>query len=172
MLFRSNDTATTEIYTLSLHDALPILGVLVVEAHEKSGSLITASQALEQGKEVFAVPGRIDSIRSRGTNRLIKQGACLVQSPEDILTELQPLLEGYLKLLRKPDAQEGTVLEDPILGALGISPLSVEELTEKMGLEAEKVTAELTLLEVKRQVVRLPDGKYMMRAQRVGEIKI
>ncbi len=135
------------------------LGVLVVEAHEKSGSLITASQALEQGKEVFAVPGRIDSIRSRGTNRLIQQGACLVESPENILTELHLLLEGYLRAIPRPEPEEELFPQDSILAALSVSPLSVEELTEKMGLEAEKVTAELTLLEVKRRVVRLPDGK-------------
>ena len=68
------------------------LGVVVVEANLKSGALITAAQAAEQGRQVFAVPGRADSILSRGTNKLIKDGAKLTEDVEDVLTEFEYLL--------------------------------------------------------------------------------
>lgn len=142
------------------------LGVLVVEAHERSGSLITASLALEQGKEVFAIPGRVDSLRSKGTNRLIKQGACLVETPEDILAELHSVITGYLQPERRPFAamtEQPHTSAGPILDALRQTPLSLEELTEKTGFKAEKVAAELTLLEIKRKVVRLQNARYEVK---------
>lgn len=78
------------------------LGVVVVEAAQRSGSLITANVALEQGRDVFSVPGKIDSFNSNGTNNLIKQGAKLVQTADDIIEELEPVLGQYLQDLEKP----------------------------------------------------------------------
>jgi len=138
------------------------LGVLVVEAHEKSGSLITASLALEQGKEVFAIPGRIDSLRSRGTNRLIKQGACLVEFPEEILVELEPLLKSYLKHSLQEETAQHDSEKDPILCALHTQALSLEELTSKTEMKPEKLSSRLTFLEIKRKVKKLPGGKFSL----------
>lgn len=70
------------------------IGTLVIEAKEKSGSLITANMALQEGREVFAIPGPITKVESAGTNRLIQDGAKLVQSPDDIITEFAPILNG------------------------------------------------------------------------------
>ncbi len=84
------------------------MGVVVMEAADDSGSLITASCSLDQGREVYAVPGSVDSPTSRGTNSLIKKGAKLVEGPEDILVDLFPYMKGYLReldLYRKPERE-------------------------------------------------------------------
>src|SRR5580700_3679876 len=126
--FFFNDTATTEIYTLSLHDALPIsemplghvprardfprrnrlisgaaLGVVVVEAALRSGSLITARIAAEQGREVFAVPGSPLDPRAAGTNDLIKQGATLTTEASDVINAVEPIMERPIELSEPDD---------------------------------------------------------------------
>jgi len=140
------------------------LGVVVVEASLKSGSLITAGMALEQGREVFAVPGRIDSAKSRGPHRLLQQGAKLVQSVDDILEELnltglaaagQPAVEG--------SAMTSARLTEPeqlLWHCLEVYPLSVDQLVRRSGCEPARVLSLLLDLELKGLVRQLPGQEY------------
>jgi DNA processing protein len=128
-------------------------GVLVVEAAIASGSLITARQAGEQGREVFAIPGSIHSPFSKGCHQLIKQGAKLVEDAADILQELQ--IETPFR-----DALVDIDASDPILSALGFDPASIDTLSERTGLAADKVMARLTELELNGEIASLPGGKY------------
>lgn len=133
-------------------------GVLVVEAAENSGSLITAQMALEQGRDVYAVPGNISSAVSRGTNRLIKEGAKLVEGVEDILEELsmQPRRENAAPPAPGFDlsGEEGAVY-----ALLAQSPLHIDEIIVKSALTVGEVSAILLRLELKGAVAQLP-GKY------------
>jgi DNA processing protein len=134
------------------------LGVVVVEANLKSGALITAKQAYEQGREVFAVPGRADSILSRGTNQLIKDGAKLTEDVEDILGEF-----GYLFPREKaePDTViELTDLERQVIKAIGDEEVLVDEIIRATGLTSASVSATLLGLEMKRVVKQLPGRQY------------
>ena len=136
-------------------------GVLVVEAAPQSGSLITARLASEQGKEVFAIPGSIHSPQSRGCHALIRQGAKLVESAEDVLEELRP------GLVRR-EATEATAprsSDDPLLDALGYDPVSLDALLARTGMETAALQARLLELELDGQVARLPGGLF----QRVGQ---
>ena len=147
-------------------------GTLVIEAAPQSGSLITARLAAEQGKEVFAIPGSIHSPLSRGCHLLIKQGAKLVESAQDVLEEL-PALPG--KLLRPEtdgDARppDGTpALEaqpDPaLLRALGFDPASLDELQARTGLATAALQAQLLGLEMDGDLARLPGGKFVRIAK-------
>ena len=130
-------------------------GVLVVEATEKSGSLITAQFALEQGREVFAIPGNINSISSRGANRLIKQGAKLVECVEDILDELPDRTgrTGYAEA--GPDFAL-TPQEAALYTLLADSPLHIDEIIVKSGLTVGEVSATLLRLELKGALMQLP----------------
>lgn len=130
-------------------------GVLVVEAAERSGSLITARFALEQGREVFAVPGNINFRASRGTNSLIKEGAKLVETVADIMGELPPDRTNLSQWARKqsfnlsPDEEKLTVL-------LAEKPLQIDELTVRSGLTVPAVSAMLLRLELQGAVMQIP----------------
>jgi DNA processing protein len=131
-------------------------GCLVVEAALRSGSLITARQALEQGREVFAVPGSIHSPLSKGCHALIKDGAKLVESADDILCEL-----GY----RSPqsatldaDGPEGE--EAVLLKHLGHDITNIDTLCVRSGLTVEMVSAMLLAFELDGVVASLPGGRY------------
>jgi DNA processing protein len=131
-------------------------GVLVVEAAEKSGSLITADYALEQGREVFAVPGNINFSSSRGSNRLIKQGAKLVETVEDILEELpRGRMEVAARTAPTPcfslSPQEATLYT-----LLAGSPLHIDDIITKSGLTVSDVSAILLRLELKGAIMQLP----------------
>lgn len=128
------------------------LGCLVVEAGIRSGSLITARYAMEQGREVFAVPGSIHSPLSKGPHRLIKQGAKLVESANDILEELN--LPAYA-------SQEGKhFVSDSFLEAMGFDPVDQDVLCERTGLAAQQVSARLLELEISGIVKRMAGGMY------------
>ncbi len=145
------------------------LGVVVVEAGRRSGALITANWALEQGKEVFAVPGEAGSYLSRGTNRLIKMGAKLVEEVEDILDEFPDIQES---LGVTEEAGEGGSQSPPglsgderkVLGALGRKPVNIENVIVSAEMPAQKVSSALMMLELKGLVNQLA-GKMFVRRQ-------
>jgi DNA processing protein len=132
-------------------------GCLVVEAALASGSLITARAAAEQGREVFAVPGSIHSALSKGCHALIKSGAKLVESAEDVLTELT----GF-----RPNASACTAASTPpappsgLLEHMGHDPVDVDSLCSRAGLSAEQVASELLRLELDGRITSLPGGLY------------
>ena len=137
-------------------------GLLVVEAARASGAMITAKQALEQGRQVFAVPGRIDHPQSGGCHQLLKDGARLVESVEDVLAEFEFLLPpGEMPAPKPPPANLGEQ-ETKVLEALGREEMQVDELTRKCGLPSPVVSATLLKLEIKRRVRQMP-GKYFTR---------
>ena len=139
------------------------LGVVVVEAGVESGALITANHALEQGREVFAVPGRVHARYSEGCNRLIKAGAKLVESWEDVLTELLPHLRPPR---RAPQAERPTIEltaeEQRVFDFLAEGPLHIDALIVKAGLPGGRVASALLGLEMKGTVRQLT-GKVFER---------
>jgi DNA processing protein len=142
------------------------LGTLVVEAADRSGSLITARFALEQGREVFAVPGSPLDARCRGTNRLIRQGATLVESADDILAELEAQLGGNLSERRKPpfsaaqpapdNESELSAARKKLLELLSPSPVAVDELVRQCQLSPAIVLTILLELELAGRIERQP----------------
>jgi DNA processing protein len=145
------------------------LGVVVVEAAQRSGSLITARFALEQGREVFAVPGMARHFRSVGPHGLLKQGAKLVEGAEDILEEIRPLLrtapEQRPKESKAPAvesiARELSPEETSIIGILGSNPVHIDEIARSTAMAASQLSALLLGLELKG-VVRQSAGKYFV----------
>jgi DNA processing protein len=130
-------------------------GTLVVEAALASGSLITARQASEAGREVFAIPGSIHSPQARGCHALIRQGAKLVETAEDIVEELRG--QRPLPLAAGPVDDPP---EDPLLAALGHDPVTLDALLARTGESAARLSARLMELELDGQVARLPGGLF------------
>ncbi len=146
-------------------------GTLVVEAALQSGSLITARLAAEQGKEVFAIPGSIHSTQSRGCHALIRQGAKLVESANDVLEELPGYTPAQGNATQQPLAQAGAQppssigLTDPaLLPALGYDPVSLDTLQARTGLDTARLQAQLMELELAGVVARLPGGLFQRMA--------
>lgn len=145
------------------------LGTVVVEANLTSGALITSNFAVEYGRQVFAVPGRIDSPRSKGCHDLIKKGAKLCESAEDILSEFEYLFPTSNK---PPSPGETGVLpalelsanEQAVFGALDHEEISIDDIIRKSGLPSSAVSVALLSLEMKRLVKQLP-GKMFVRNQ-------
>jgi len=138
-------------------------GTLVVEAALKSGSLITAEQALEQGRDVFAIPGSIHSTQSRGCHALIKQGAHLVESVQDILGVMDIATAAQQGPLSPAGASAAQALwdGDPALrDALGYEPCSLEALQARTGRSTAQLQAELMTLELQGALARLPGGLF------------
>ena len=140
------------------------LGVVVVQASEKSGSLITAGYALEQGREVFAVPGNVGTESSRGTHRLIKEGAKLVESSEDILEEILPQWTGEREATPKVETQKTDLTEEEkvLYELLGETPLHIDTMIRESRLDPGKVSSLLLNLELKGLVSQWP-GKCFSR---------
>src|SRR5262245_51400817 len=133
-------------------------GCLVVEAALASGSLITARAAADQGREVFAIPGSIHSPLSKGCHALIKSGAKLVESADDVLAELGGWRRsGYASTT---DAEAGTHSDTALLAHMGHDPVDVDSLCQRAGLSAEQVSSELLRLELDGRVAALPGGLY------------
>ncbi len=151
-------------------------GLLVVEAPVRSGSLITANQALEQGRSVFAVPGPVDRPNSEGCHRLIQQGASLVCSAQDVITELDSGMSSLNLTFDEPPegkkaestpksnvpAPEVSELEEKILEELALGESTIDHLSETTGLPVGAVSAALLQLEMKCLIKQLP-GKYFTK---------
>jgi DNA processing protein len=140
-------------------------GTVVVEAAERSGSLITARIALDQGREIFAVPGRIDSPLSAGTQRLIQQGAKLTVTVDDILKEIAPALRARAGWPGQPPTRaltSGDTSGEPIIDLLAGGPLPLDELIRSTGLTASHVLARVLDLELRGLVVQLPGQQVQL----------
>jgi DNA processing protein len=142
------------------------LGVVVVEAAARSGSLITARLAMEEGREVFAIPGRVDSSKSAGAHKLLQDGAKLVYRVEDIFEELSvPLASFATAATSSPPkvakaAIELNAAETKIMAVLDEYPQHFEIIVNKTGLSAQNVTESLLLLELQGQLESLPGQQY------------
>ena len=141
-------------------------GVVVVQAPERSGSLITARLALEQGREVFAVPGNISTMTSAGTNRLIKQGAKLVESAEDILEEF-PDLRRIARSAPLTDETEDDVTlterERRVYELISLEPVHVDDIIARADLSPTEASHVLLLLQLEDLVVEVEGGCYVRR---------
>lgn len=136
------------------------LGVIVVEAAKRSGSLITARLALEQGREVFAVPGQIDSFRSEGTHKLIKQGAKLVEKVEDVLEEIGQFYDSS-----KIKTEEAIPLNsgEKEIWTLLDTPKYLDELAQTLGRPVGEISSKLMTMEVRGLVKELPGKQYVRK---------
>lgn len=138
------------------------VGTLVVEAAIKSGSLITARLAGEQGREVFAIPGSIHSPLSRGCHALLRQGAKLVETAQDILEELGAILPLTQKRITA-QADEAVMVEADVhdlLVHLGFDPVDVDTLVERSGLTPDRISSMLLLMELQGIIAACPGGRY------------
>jgi DNA processing protein len=135
-------------------------GTLVVEAALRSGSLITARQAAEQGREVFAIPGSIHSPQARGCHELLRQGAKLVETAQDVLEELAPAARSNSKRQAAAPVPAPPATESSLLQALGHDPIGLDALIARTGISAADLQAQLLELELAGRVARLPGGLF------------
>ena len=138
------------------------LGTLVVEAAERSGALITARQAMEQNRDVFAIPGPVDSRNAKGCHALLRDGAVLVESVDDILDALGPLAEENQRedgrAIRHPAELQLNSNETVVLQAIGSEPTLIDQIVQQTELPTQRVLSTLSVLEVRKLVSRLPGG--------------
>jgi DNA processing protein len=136
-------------------------GVLVVEAARRSGSLISARLASEQGREVFAIPGSIHNPLAHGCHRLIRDGAKLVEQAADVLEELAPLLRLATREATPTSPAGATAEQRQVLNYVDFAPTSVDCVVERSGLTAASVSAMLLTLELEGSIAAAPGGGYM-----------
>lgn len=146
------------------------LGVIVVEAGDRSGAAISARLAMEQGREVFAVPGRIDSQNSRGCHQLIRDGATLVRSVDDVLEQLGPLVDAVPReaapgetpeTIKHPAELKLSDQERAILQAIRSEPTGFDEIMQQTGLPASRLLSTISVLEVRRLIRRLSSTSFV-----------
>lgn len=142
------------------------LGTIVIEAAERSGALITARLAGEQGREVFALPGMVTSPNSRGCHRLIKDGAHMIQDPEDVLDELGPMVEEVIlspdQTVRHAAELQLNEQENVVLQAIDLQPTDINAIVVASGLPVPRVLSTLCVLEM-RKLVRRVSGQLVQR---------
>ena len=141
-------------------------GVIVVEAAERSGALISAAQAVDQNREVFAVPGRIDSRNSRGCHGLLRDGAKLVTSVDDVIEELGPLIESTRtsdgREIRHPAELQLNDQEQRVLVAIDTEPTTMDQVVVQSGLPVHRVLSTVSVLET-RKLIRRVSGQLVVR---------
>jgi DNA processing protein len=142
------------------------LATIVVEASERSGALITARTAGEQGRDLFAVPGLANNPNARGSNRLIRDGATLVQDPEDVLEALSPLVDcvrvSPQQTIRHPGELQLNEQETVVLQAISAEPTQIDRIIVATGLPVPRVLSTLSVLEMRR-LVRRVGGQSVQR---------
>jgi DNA processing protein len=142
------------------------LGVIVIEAGDRSGALITARHAMEQGREVFALPGRVEDRSSHGCHQLIRDGAKLIQSADDVLEELGPLFAPVQRddgtTIHHPAELQLNEPEQQVLGAIQTDPTLIDAVVAATGLPVPQVLATLSVLEM-RHLIRRPSGNSVAR---------
>ena len=143
------------------------LGTLVIEAARRSGSLITARYAGEQGREVFALPGSIHNPLARGCHQLIKQGAKLVETADDIVAELAPLATHVLQNTLESTTNESTAAihgsdYQQLKKHLSYDPIGIDELAQFSGLTIDQVSSMLLILELEGEIESLSGGRYAL----------
>lgn len=135
------------------------LGVIVIEAGDRSGALITARHAMEQGREVFALPGSVESRSSRGCHRLIRDGVTLVESADDVLEALGPLVEAAPRddgqIVHHPAELLLNEVEQQVLQVVRCEATTIDEIVADAGMPAAQVLSTLTVLEMRRLVRRI-----------------
>ena len=146
------------------------LGVLVVEAGETSGAMITARMALEQNREVFAIPGSILSPASRGTNQLIQEGAKLVRDYTDILEELN--LTAVAHQLEMKEVIPASDTESLLLKQLSAEPTHIDEVCRSSGLPISTVSSALSMMELKGLVRQMGNMNYVLARETRQEYKV
>ena len=146
------------------------LGVLVTEANETSGAIITANMALEQNREVFAIPGSILSPASRGTNRLIQEGAKLVRDYSDILEELN--LTAVARQIEMREVIPSSDVESQLLKQLSAEPAHIDEICRSSGLPASTVSSTLTMMELKGLTKQVGNMNYVLAREARQEYRV
>jgi DNA processing protein len=129
---------------------------IIVEATERSGAMITARLAAEQGRMCMAVPGAVTNMRSKGPHRLIRQGATLIENSEDVVEEIAP----HLKAMLKSEHEENI---HPAVKLISAMPMSIGEIASSLGMSVPDVSRELTVMELKGLVTRTEGGRFCLR---------
>jgi DNA processing protein len=138
-------------------------GVVVIEAAIKSGALITARHAAEQGRPVFAVPGPLDSPSSAGTHHLVRQGAILIRGVEDVLEELEGVTSPAVPARPQPSPADMDDTQRRIWEFLQEGPRQIDAMAQQLGLTVPQITAALLKLEMNKIIRRLPGNQYERR---------